>query len=310
MPDDAFILDDANDLAVFLSSSDARQVRTWAYVRVSGPKQVREGLGQQGQTDVIQKYCKDNGLSEPVFIVEQSSGGKPLLQVKLPGVPDEEDPEDPGRPMLGMLVATLTDKVHSGESFVLWHLDRLSRIGTEQELLLRMLVQNAISVRSTDPTETMVLSGAQNDPTRLLIRQIFGAFAQYERHLIQTRLQLGVRAKAARGGWVSGGAPPYGYVKSAKDLIIEPESAFIVAAVHYLRGRGFSLNDIVQQLERRWGVAGFSRSRAHRILANAEIYTGVYVDPFGVSHKRPDLQILPTDWEAWGEEHDPVYQAP
>jgi DNA invertase Pin-like site-specific DNA recombinase len=302
------VIDNADELAVFLSSADAAQVKTWAYVRVSSSKQMRDGMGQEGQVDAIRAYCAANNLDAPMFVVEVSSGGKPLLQVKLPGM-DVDDMEDPGRPMLGVLLAALTDKNSAGTTLVFWKLDRLSRIGTEQEMLLRMLAQNDVRVRSTDAMEAMVLDGNNLDPSRLLIRQIMGAFAQYERHLIHMRMQLGIRAKAARGGWVYG-TTPYGYIKQARDLVVDKNAAFTVAAICYLRHRGYSFNEIVIQLERRWGIKDFQRSKAHRVTKSIELYRGIYTDLYGAKHQRPDLRIIPDDWEAWGEQYDPVYQAP
>lgn len=302
------LLDSEAALATYLSDpARAREARCWAYVRVSSRKQEREGLGMEGQLAEIVAYCAHRKLPEPVVVVEVAGAGKPLLQLKLPG---QEAPSADGiapRPLFCLLLGFLSDTGKGAHDLVVWKLDRFSRGGSEQELLLRMLWRAETTVHSTYPGEESLLHTDGGDPSRALMRQILAAFSQYERALIQARMELGMRAKAARGGWVCGSAP-YGYEPHERDLRVVPEEARLVAAVFYLRRLDYTYRSIASEMPRRFGARDpWNVMKVSRILHNHSVYRGQYVDPYGAKHDRPDLKVLPDDWDAWGAEHDPQF---
>lgn len=305
----ALEFDNPDDLSRFLGSSAGIEQEVWGYVRVSSRKQEREGLSLAGQRDVIRAYCKTNGLPAPAFVIEAAGAGKPLLEVHLPGVSETSGGEGADdRPLLALLLSALTHRGALGRHLVLWKLDRLSRHGTEQEMLLNLLHRASTQLHSTMSGEKSTLEGDLQDPTRVLMRHVLGAVAQYERYMIQQRMHLGRRTKAARGNWVTG-PPPHGYTVTNKDLQIDVREAHEVCAVYYLRKRGYSYGEIERELPRRFNIAPFTKMKISRILGREDLYMGIYHDPYGGMHKRKDLRILPEDWKLWAEENDPQYLA-
>lgn len=302
------LLDSEAALAEYLSEpARARAARCWAYVRVSSRKQEKEGLGLEGQVAEICAYCRERQMPEPVFVVEVAGAGKPLLQLKLPGQESSNAGDVAPRPLFSLLLGFLSDTGKGTHDLVVWKLDRFSRGGSEQELLLRMLWRAETTVHSTGPGEDELLHSDGGDPSRALMRQILAAFSQYERALIQARMELGMRAKAARGGWVCGSSP-YGYEPHERDLRVVAEEARLVAAVFYLRRLDYTYRGIANEMPRRFGARDpWNVMKVSRVIHNHPIYSGTYIDPYGAKHTRPDLKVLPDDWETWGAEHDPQY---
>jgi DNA invertase Pin-like site-specific DNA recombinase len=97
------------------------------------------------------------------------------------------------------------------------------------------------------------------DPTRVLVRQVFGAIAQYERALISARMQAGRAAKAARGGFAFG-SPPFGYRASDKQLAPEPNEQAALARIVEMRRRGATFRAIAEALD----AEGFEPKRSQR----------------------------------------------
>lgn len=83
-----------------------------------------------------------------------------------------------------------------GDTLVVTSLDRLSRNLGQTILLMDDLGREGIRFRSlTQAIDTTT-------PPGRLMMQIIGAFAEFEREMIRTRAQAGVRARIARGGKV------------------------------------------------------------------------------------------------------------
>lgn len=289
------VLHDATDLAAYIRSCGS-QPRVWAYCRVSSAKQEGEGLGLEGQMAEIRSYCLTHGLSAPIIVAEVGSAGKPMLSVALPGCPASGGSNP--RPLFVMLLSALL--ATPGSTIIVWKLDRFSRVFDEQEVLLRLLWNANTKVMSTLSAEADVLKeGGGTDPSRALMRQIFSSFAQYERATIQLRMQMGMRAKAARGGWVTGSVP-FGYELKDRDITICESDAHIVRLIFYLKRHfGMSLREIGRALTYHGVEQRFDKMRVKRVLDAEKTYLGNYTDPFGDSHARPDIRILPDDLESW-----------
>ena len=106
---------------------------------------------------------------------------------------------------------------------VVYRLDRLARDLIVQETTMARLARREARVRSVSEPD---VNG--DDHTRVLVRQVLGAIAQYERALISARMQASRAAKAARGGFAFGSAP-YGYRASNKQPAAEPGGQTTVA---------------------------------------------------------------------------------
>lgn len=299
---------DSKTFPAFLASPAGSARRVWAYLRVSSKKQERDGLGLEGQQEAILAYCAKKKLREPVFIREVATAKDPLLTTRLPGLVGETGGEGAEtRPLITQMLAKLCERGGSDRHFLVWKLDRLSRHDHEQDMLISLMQRAGVTVHSTEDQEEGIITNGPVDPARQLMRHVLAGVAQYERFLMQQRLQMGLRAKAASGAWTSG-SPPHGYCLKDRDLVTEPREALEVAAVFYLRQQSYSYRVIAEELVRRFRMPPLRRMKISRILGNRDVYEGRLHDPYGGVHARPDLRIIPTDWPAWAEEHDPYYQ--
>lgn len=88
-----------------------------------------------------------------------------------------------------------------------------------------------------------------DDATRILVRQLLGGIAQYERAVIRGRMMAGKAAKVARGGY-GGGRPAYGLKASGGQLVTNPDERDIIKSIEQLRETGASYREIANELAR------------------------------------------------------------
>ena len=101
------------------------------------------------------------------------------------------------------------DYVRSGDTLVVWKLDRLARSLKQLIETIEQLKERNIDFRSlTEAIDTATPGGR-------LIFHIFAALAEFERSLIQERTQAGLASARARGK--RGGRPP---ALSPDDLLV------------------------------------------------------------------------------------------
>src|SRR5512146_2544355 len=137
----------------------------FVYLRVSGLAQV-EGEGFPRQLSACEDYARRNDLNIVKVFREEGITGKSELD---------------NRPALREMLAEL---MADGVKVVLVEkLDRLARKLIVQETILQDFQRRGFQVFST--TENDV---TDDDPTRTLIRQILGAFFEYERAMIVSKL--------------------------------------------------------------------------------------------------------------------------
>jgi DNA invertase Pin-like site-specific DNA recombinase len=87
----------------------------------------------------------------------------------------------------------LKEILRAGDTLVVWRLDRLGRSLKDLIAWVAWLAQEGIGLRSLhEALDTTTPSGK-------LTFHIFGAFAEFERQLIQERTQAGLRVARARG---------------------------------------------------------------------------------------------------------------
>jgi DNA invertase Pin-like site-specific DNA recombinase len=192
-------------------------IRAFAYRRVSSVGQSgdeRDGLVRQQAT--IKDYCRKHGIRVVRWFTDSISG--------------KTDLED--RPGLYDLLQTL----HSNgvRKILIEKLDRLARSLLVQESIVADFKRNGFEIISC--LEPDLLS---DDPTRVLLRQMMGAFAEYERAMIVQKLRgARQRARAARKDYREG-RKPYGTRAGELDVI---------GRIRSLRKQGLAYDTIAERL--------------------------------------------------------------
>lgn len=167
-------------------------MRLASYIRVSTADQA-DMFGPEVQANAIYEYAAINGDTIEASFSDLGESGSNGLETRI-----------------GLAEAIAFVKAGHADALIVHRLDRFSRDLGLQEALLSDLGTNKdgqFRLRSATPGEDDLL---RDDPTRVLMRQLLGAVAQYEKAIITARMSAGRRLKMAQGGY-GGGAPPYGY---------------------------------------------------------------------------------------------------
>lgn len=180
-----------------------------SYVRVSGLGQ-KDGDGPERQRLAIAKYAKRQRLTVAQEFADLGVSGT------LPGT------ERPG--MVGLLASA----VALGANVVLVErADRLARDLIEGEVLLRTMRSMGLQVVAAD--SGLDLTADDGDPTKALVRQVLGAFAEYDKASIVLKLRA-ARERKRLAGERCEGRKPYGSR--------EGEDAALVRLREIARGTG------------------------------------------------------------------------
>ena len=177
------------------------------------------------------------------------------------------------------------------DAIIIFKLDRLSRELRIQENLLhdfkhKMNVE-VLSIKEVD------LDSA--DPTRVLMRQILGSFAQYEKSMITMRMKLG-RIRKAQTGY-GGGGVSYGYRADNKELVVDSAQAEVIKRIYHMKQyKRMSFCAIARQLESE-GVKTAQGCRWHpetvkRILKKKRLYKKGVLRYGNISSQNLDLALV------------------
>jgi DNA invertase Pin-like site-specific DNA recombinase len=150
----------------------------YAYLRVSGLGQV-DGHGFTRQLAAIKKYATANGLQVTKTFREEGVSGKTELE---------------GRAVLKAMLEALAS--NGAKTVIIERLDRLARDLMVQENIIADLRKRGFDLISVAEPDL-----CSNDPSRVLMRQIFGSIAQYDRAMTVAKLRGArerMRAKTGR----------------------------------------------------------------------------------------------------------------
>lgn len=181
------------------------RTRALAYLRVSGRGQIdRDGFPRQRET--VERYAR----SHSVKIVGE------YLDRGVSGTRDLDD-----RQGLSDLIARVRS---NGVGLVLVErADRLARSLLVSEILLAQFRDLGVRVIAADGGTD--LTAADEDPTRVLIRQVLGAVAEFEKSVIVAKLRA-ARVRKRRATGRCEGRKPFG---------VRPGEPAIVARIRQLR---------------------------------------------------------------------------
>jgi DNA invertase Pin-like site-specific DNA recombinase len=172
-----------------------RKMNAKAYLRVSGRGQV-EGDGFPRQKAAIKAYADAHGVRISRYFQEEGVSGTKDLE---------------NRPALTELMLAL----HSNgvTTVIVEKLDRLARDLMIQETIVADLRKSGFTLISVAEPDL-----CSDDPSRKLVRQIFGAISEYERAMIVLKLKASRQRMRAKTGRCEG-RKPYGTREGERDVI-------------------------------------------------------------------------------------------
>jgi DNA invertase Pin-like site-specific DNA recombinase len=180
-------------------------VNVVSYLRVSGKSQV-EGDGFERQAKAISAFCKTHSLRLCSEYQEKGVSGtvdgmcRPTFSQI---IVDAENPNNDPYPIHAIVVERL---------------DRLARDLMVSEVLLAECRKRGIQVFSADQGALINMAENGGDPTRVLVRQIMGALAQWEKTMLVRKLRSAKdRLKAA--GQLCEGTKPYGSLPGERPFL-------------------------------------------------------------------------------------------
>lgn len=169
--------------------------KAYGYLRVSGRGQV-EGDGFPRQEAAIKAYASAHGLVIKRWFKEAGVSGTKELE---------------NRPALQRLLLALdADAV---QTVIVEKLDRLARDLMVQETIIGDLRKRGYTLISCAEPDL-----CSEDPSRKLVRQVFGAISEYERAMIVLKLRGARERIRARTGRCEG-AKPYGALEGERETL-------------------------------------------------------------------------------------------
>lgn len=175
------------------------------YLRVSGAGQV-EGDGLVRQDKSVTDFCKEHGLHL-------------LKSFREEGVTGTLEAMD--RPEFAKLVEYADSLRGTGGAvgaIVVERMDRLARDLMVSEFLLAECRKRGLKVFSVDQGTLIDMADDKCDPTRVLIRQIMGALAQWEKSVIVAKLRKARERKKIETGRCEGNKP-YGTLRNERTIL-------------------------------------------------------------------------------------------
>lgn len=170
-------------------------MKAFAYLRVSGKGQVDKD-GFTRQLEAIKEHAAATGYEIVEVFEEKGVSGKTELE---------------DRAALGELFAALSD--NGTKTVFIEKLDRLARDLIVQENIIADFLKSGYTLVSVCEPDL-----CSDDPSRVFVRQIFGAMAQYEKSMIVLKLRGArqrIRAKYGR----CEGPKPFGELPGESETV-------------------------------------------------------------------------------------------
>lgn len=176
-------------------TSTPKPTKAYAYLRVSSAGQV-DGDGFPRQRAAIEAYARAHNMRIVRFFQEEGVSGTKDLE---------------NRPALQeMMLALLSNGVRT---VLVEKLDRLARDLMVQEAIVGDMRKRGFELISVAEPDL-----CSDDPSRKLVRQIFGAIAEYDRCMIVLKLRGARQRMRARTGRCEG-RKPYGAREGEQEVI-------------------------------------------------------------------------------------------
>ncbi len=196
-------------------------MKVFTYIRVSSKGQV-EGDGPERQRLACAAFAKTHNLTLEAEFFDAYTGKA------------EE------RPAFTQLLESLAVNAGQVQAVVIERMDRLARDLMASEFLLRELRKLNVKLFVCDQGTLTDVASDDVDPTRILIRQILGALAQWEKSTLVKKLRLAAQ-RAAKEGRV-GGNKPYGAKEGEQEGLRQ---------LHEWTRQGYGTEDVADMLNAR-----------------------------------------------------------
>jgi len=196
-------------------ASTPKPIKAYAYLRVSSAGQV-DGDGFPRQRAAVEAYAKAHDMRIVRFFQEEGVSGTKDLE---------------NRPALQeMMLALLSNGVRT---VLIEKLDRLAR-----DLMIQEAVVGDMRKRGFELISVAEPDLCSDDPSRKLVRQIFGAIAEYDRCMIVLKLRGARQRMRAKTGRCEG-RKPYGAREGEQEVI---------SRIVELRKSGLNYSNIADKL--------------------------------------------------------------
>lgn len=189
--------------------------RAFAYLRVSGRGQV-EGDGFTRQLSAVKKYASANDIKIVRVFREEGISGSTDWESR-PAFSE----------MMGLLLS------NGVRTVLVERLDRVARDLLVQESVIGDFQRKGLTLISVSEPDLL-----SDDPSRVLMRQMLGAFFQYEKTLLVAKLR-GARQRIKANAGRCEGRKPYG---------ARVGEAAIIEQMKQLRGSGMAVDKIAEAL--------------------------------------------------------------
>ncbi len=152
--------------------TSTRPNKAFAYLRVSSTSQTsKDGFRRQEQA--VMEYARANGIEIIQTFKEDHTG-------------TQED-----RPQLARMIVSMEKNRHGVTTVIIEKLDRLARDLMVQEAIIRDFQGKRFHLISALEGPDL----CKDDPTRELIRHVFGAIAQYDKSMLVAKLRASRQRK-------------------------------------------------------------------------------------------------------------------
>lgn len=224
------------------------------YCRVSTQGQARDGTSLDTQADGCVAYAQAQGMTVATVIKDDVSGA----QLDRPGLDSIRDMAERG----------------DIQTVVVFDPDRLSRNLGHLMLLIEEFDRKKVEL-------VFVNAPHENTPEGMMLLQMRGMFAQYERTKTRERSRRGKERRAKDGHVIVTWAAPYGYATvkgEGRFEILEAEALWVARIFDWYVNEGASIRSITRRLDEtgvptKRGAPYWSPSTVRAILTN-ETYKG------------------------------------
>ncbi len=247
-----------------------------AYTRVSSQEQA-QGYSLKAQEIEIQKFSDNESIEIIKVFVEKGESAKTA-----------------DRPQLQKMLDYI-DKNHDKVDYlVIWKLDRLARNLIDQLSIAQQLAKYGIRIIS-------VTENNDETPVGNLMRNIMGAFAQFENEDRAKKTLLGMKQAVQEGRWIFHAPLGYSFMidDQKKKLIVPDENAVIVKDLFNNAASGlYNSATLVDMYKNK--IKNFNLKYLKRIISN-QVYIGmIEVKWFSDSVKGIHQPIIDEDvfWNA------------